>query len=153
MQLNKLLTEQRKTLPCLEQAHTSGHPPPTITIHHPSTTQVHTSDPELFEDHFNHSYACGSLDGNDAHACWPLYNVDYYPRWASLDDGVHTVEVVVTHPNSAEEIEVKRESTTQQRMVLFDGTTQHHMHTQKKRENQTIPLRRRILYDTTGAGP
>ena len=74
----------------------------------PCLEQVHTSDPELFEDHFNHSYACGSLDGNDAHACWPLYNVDYYPRWASLDDGVHTVEVVVTHPNSAEEIEVIR---------------------------------------------
>lgn len=65
---------------------------------------VVVAEPDLFEQYFNVSYACGAIDGRPVHACWPVFGVEYKPRWMNVPDGVHTVQMVVTHPNSAEEI-------------------------------------------------
>jgi len=82
---------------------------------------VGAEDVAVFEEHFKGAFICAALDGvgtdggggesetrgsglGGGHACWPLFNVTRGPRFVAVPDGFHTLDAVVTHPNSGEEI-------------------------------------------------
>jgi len=68
--------------------------------------QVKTNDEDrqTFEDYFRYQFTCYNLDAATAHACWSIYGENSTPYVDSLEPGLHTLEGVITHPETTKGI-------------------------------------------------
>lgn len=68
-------------------------------------SNIQTTDSEKFEEYFKHQFLCFNVDASSAHACWPVFSNGTKPFVAALNPGLHTVEAVLTHPETRQGIE------------------------------------------------
>ena len=68
-------------------------------------------DADLFEEHFQHQFVCYNVDAATAHACWSLLDNNTVPFVTQLEPGLHTVEGVITHPETRKVRECESQKT------------------------------------------
>ena len=81
-------------------------------------SKVSSNQPELFNKYFQHQYACYNIDAGTASSCWPLLESHSIPYFTNLEPGLHTVEGIITHPETNEGIEA---TTTESRTFYTSG--------------------------------
>jgi hypothetical protein len=69
-----------------------------------SVVTVQTATPESFNRHFKSQYACLRLDSAAHHACFPVFGLRVMPRYVEVEEGPHTLEARLTHPDNGDVI-------------------------------------------------
>ncbi|GMH49542.1 hypothetical protein TrVE_jg8409 [Triparma verrucosa] len=67
-------------------------------------SNVVATDTDLFKTHFIHQFTCFNIDLSTFHACWSIFDQGVVPYITGLEPGLHTVEGVITHPETRKEI-------------------------------------------------
>ncbi|GMH54255.1 hypothetical protein TL16_g01636 [Triparma laevis f. inornata] len=83
-------------------------PPEKVTL--PGTSvqfvsNVVTGDMGTFKEYFKYQFTCYNVDLSTAHACWSIFDENVVPYITHLEPGLHTVEGVITHPETRKAIE------------------------------------------------
>jgi len=83
-------------------------------------SKIHTNEAEKFEKYFKHQFICFNLDASSAHSCWPIFSgpANIKPFVAGIQPGLHTLEALLTHPETRRGIE---ETQTEFRTFFTSG--------------------------------
>ena len=88
----------REVLACAEFL--SHAPPFACLLACSSYGQVEISNSDLFEEYFKFQYNCYNVDAATAHACWAIFDDNAIPYMTKLEPGLHTVDGMITHPET-----------------------------------------------------
>lgn len=61
--------------------------------------QTNAHNTTLFQEKFNHSSICMSMD-NSSFSCWPMFRISRFPRFAGVSPGNHTIIATLIDPMS-----------------------------------------------------
>lgn len=73
--------------------------------------QTNAFNTTIFEEKFNHSSICMSMD-HSGYSCWPMFRISRYPRFANVEPGNHTIVAKLIDPLTGQFLEESASNST-----------------------------------------